>query len=111
MLRDYAASSLVLIGDAAVEPLVAFLHDPDASKVEKESERVLAFASTRLTASSALKKTVLETLAKLGWEPPKGEDHRDLKAMGIYRPGQGAWTRRSFRPVGRFRPTSQTLPH
>lgn len=70
VLREYAAASLVLIGDTAIEPLVAFLHDPDASKVEKESERVLAFASTRLSASSALKKMVLETLGKLGWEPP-----------------------------------------
>ena len=73
VLRDYAASSLVLIGDTAIEPLVSFLHDPDAAKVEKESERVLAFASTRLTATSALRKTVLETLEKLGWEPPVKE--------------------------------------
>ena len=73
VLREYAASSLVLMGDVAIEPLVAFLHDPDASKVEKESERVMAFASTRLTASSALKKTVLDTLEKLGWEPLKDE--------------------------------------
>ena len=73
VLREYAASSLVLMGDVAIEPLVAFLHDPDASKVGKESERVMAFASTRLTASSALKKTVLETLEKLGWEPLKDE--------------------------------------
>jgi len=73
VLREYAASSLVLMGDVAIEPLVAFLHDPDASKVGKESERVMAFASTRLTASSALKKLVLETLKKLGWEPLKDE--------------------------------------
>ncbi len=79
VLRDYAASSLVLIGDAAVEPLVAFLHDPEASKVERESERVLAFASTRLTALSALKKTVLETLDKLGWEPPRSDAHGQVK--------------------------------
>ena len=111
VLRDYAASSLVLIGDVAVEPLVAFLHDPDASKVEKESERVLAFASTRLTASSALKKTVLETLDKLGWDLPKGEEHRNLKDMEYTRHGQRAGTRRSFRSVGRLCPTSQTLPH
>lgn len=79
VLREYAANSLILIGDVAIEPLVAFLHDPDASKVEKESERVLAFASTRLTATSALKKTVLETLEKLGWEPLKedGQDQRN----------------------------------
>lgn len=74
VLRDYAASSLVLIGDTAIEPLVAFLHDPEASKVEKESERVLAFASTRLTASTALRNMVLDTLAKLGWEPPVEEE-------------------------------------
>ena len=74
VLREYAASSLVLMGDVAIEPLVAFLHDPDASKVGKESERVMAFASTRLTASSALKKTVLDTLEKLGWEPLKDDD-------------------------------------
>jgi HEAT repeat protein len=73
VLREYAASSLVLMGDVAIEPLVAFLHDPDASKVGKESERVMAFASTRLTATSALKKMVLETLEKLGWEPLKDE--------------------------------------
>jgi len=73
VLREYASSSLVLIGDAAIEPLVSFLHDPDLSKVEKESERVLAFASTRMTASSALKKIILETLEKLGWEPPTKE--------------------------------------
>jgi len=73
VLREYAASSLVLMGDVAIEPLVAFLHDPDASKVGKESERVMAFASTRLTATSALKKLVLETLKKLGWEPLKDE--------------------------------------
>ena len=77
VLRDYAASSLVLIGDAAIEPMVAFLHDPDSSKVEKESERVLAFASTRLSASSALRKMILETLEKLGWEPSE-EEKEDL---------------------------------
>ncbi len=69
VLRDYAASSLVLIGDAAIEPLVTFLHDPDLSKVGKESERVLAFASSRMTASGALKKIIKDTLDKLGWEP------------------------------------------
>lgn len=102
VLRDYAASSLVLMGDGAVEPLVAFLHDPDASKVEKESERVLAFASTRLTASSALKKTVLETLAKLGWEPPKGEDHQDLKAMEYTDPDKVLGQEGRFGPSGDF---------
>ncbi len=69
VLRDYAANSLVLIGDAAIEPLVSFLHDPDLSKVEKESERVLAFATTRMTAAGALKNVILDTLDKLGWQP------------------------------------------
>ena len=80
VLREYAASSLVLIGDAAIEPLVSFLHDPDLSKVEKESERVLAFASTRMTASGALKKIMLETLEKLGWEPA-GRDSEGTKEL------------------------------
>ena len=69
VLREYAANSLVLIGDTAIEPLVSFLHDPDLSKVEKESERVLAFATTRMTASGALKKVILDTLDQLGWQP------------------------------------------
>jgi HEAT repeat protein len=72
VLRDYAANSLVLIGDAAIEPLVSFLHDPDLSKVVKESERVLAFATSRMTAAGALKSVVLDTLDKLGWKPTAG---------------------------------------
>ena len=69
VLRDYASNSLVLIGDAAIEPLVSFFHDPDLSKVEKESERVLNFATTRMTAAGALKSIVLGTLDILGWKP------------------------------------------
>ena len=81
VLRDYAANSLVLIGDAAIEPLVSFLHDPDLSKVEKESERVLAFATTRMTASGALKSVILDTLDKLGWKPTEGlsKDTREIE--------------------------------
>ena len=81
VLRDYASSSLVLIGDAAIEPLVSFLHDPDLSKIAKDSERVLAFATTRMTASGALKKNILETLEKLGWEPSvrEGEGSKELE--------------------------------
>ena len=59
-LRERAADSLVLIGDAAIEPLVAFLHDPKASEVESEGERVLSFATNRLTAADALRKLVLD---------------------------------------------------
>ena len=72
-----------MIGDAAIEPLVSFLHDPDSSKVDRESERVLAFASTRLSASSSLKKMVLETLEKLGWEP-SAEDKEDIPQEAEY---------------------------
>lgn len=72
-LRDRAAASLVLIGDTAIEPLVAFLHDPKASEVEGEGERVLSFASSRLSAVESLKKMVFDTLRKLGWEPPPEE--------------------------------------
>lgn len=81
VLREYAANSLVLIGDAAIEPLLWFMHDPDLSKVEKESERVLAFASTRMTAAGALKKIILETLDQLGWRPPETEsaESRELE--------------------------------
>ena len=84
VLRDYASNSLVLIGDTAIEPLVSFLHDPDLSKVKKESERVLNFATSRLTAAGALKSVVLDTLNTLGWrqaaemkKEPRGIDYTD----------------------------------
>jgi len=102
VLREYASSSLVLIGDVAIEPLVAFLHDPDASKVEKESERVLAFASTRLTASSALKKTVIETLGKLGWEPPQEEGGHQLQDLEYTDPDKVLGSEGRFGPSGDF---------
>ena len=102
VLRDYAASSLVLIGDSAVEPLVAFLHDPDASKVEKESERVMAFASTRLTASSALKKVVLETLEKLGWEPAEEEESAGIRDLEYTDPETVLGLEGRFGPSGDF---------
>ncbi|WP_447984826.1 HEAT repeat domain-containing protein [Nitrospira sp. Nam74] len=73
-LRDRASASLVLIGDTAIEPLVAFLHDPKASEVETEGERVMSFATSRLTLADALKQVVVETLKKLGWEPPQEDE-------------------------------------
>jgi hypothetical protein len=73
-LRDRAAASLVLIGDTAIEPLVAFLHDPKASEVESEGERVMSFATSRLTLADALKQVVVETLRKLGWDPPQEDE-------------------------------------
>ena len=102
VLREYAASSLVLIGDVAIEPLVAFLHDPDASKVGKESERVMAFASTRLTASSALKKTVLETLEKLGWQPLKDEGDDKITDLQYTDPDKVLGEEGRFGPSGDF---------
>ena len=73
-LRERAAPSLVLIGDTAIEPLIAFLHDPKASEVESEGERVMSFATSRLTAVDALRQITLETLKKLGWEPPDQDE-------------------------------------
>ncbi|TLY17304.1 MAG: HEAT repeat domain-containing protein [Nitrospirae bacterium] len=77
VLRERAANALVLIGDAAIEPLISFLYDPKASEVESEGERVLSFASARLSAADALRQLVLETLQKLGWEPPQEEEKVD----------------------------------
>jgi HEAT repeat protein len=77
-LRERAAPSLVLIGDTAIEPLVAFLHDPKASEVESEGERVVSFATARLTAVDALKQITVDTLKKLGWEPPAGDHAWDV---------------------------------
>ncbi len=102
VLRDYTASSLVLIGDTAIEPLVTFLHDPDVSKVDKESERVLAFASTRLSAASALKKTALETLEKLGWVPPTDQEGEDLQELTYTDPDKVLGEEGRFGPSGDF---------
>jgi HEAT repeat protein len=77
VLKDRAAASLELIGDAAIEPLVAFLHDPKAMEVDSEGERVLSFATTRLSATDALRKIALDTLKKLGWEQPAEEERVD----------------------------------
>jgi hypothetical protein len=71
VLREKAAAALAVVGDAAIEPLIAFLYDPKASEVEAEKERVLSYASVRLTAKDALKQITLDTLEKLGWTPPE----------------------------------------
>ncbi|MEK7300743.1 MAG: HEAT repeat domain-containing protein, partial [Nitrospirota bacterium] len=73
VLREKAAQALTVIGDTAIEPLIAFLYDPKASEVEAEGERVLSYASVRLTAKDALRLIVLETLETLGWSPPAEE--------------------------------------
>ncbi len=69
VLREKASAALANIGDAAIEPLIAFLYDPKASEVIAEGERVLSYASVRLTAKDALRQLALETLEKLGWMP------------------------------------------
>ncbi|MGH7230031.1 MAG: HEAT repeat domain-containing protein [Nitrospiraceae bacterium] len=83
VLRERASASLVLIGDTAIEPLVAFLHDPKASEVESEGERVMSFATSRLTAVDALKQIAMETLKKLGWEPPPEDEVDSSKADNL----------------------------
>jgi hypothetical protein len=70
VLREKAAAALAVIGDAAIEPLIAFLYDPKASEIGAEGERVLSYASVRLTAKDALRQLVLETLENLGWTLP-----------------------------------------
>lgn len=67
VLREKASAALVTIGDTAIEPLISFLYDPKASEVSSEGERVLSYASVRLSAKDALKKLVLDTLEQLGW--------------------------------------------
>jgi HEAT repeats/PBS lyase HEAT-like repeat len=69
VLREKASAALATIGDTAIEPLIAFLYDPKASEVVAEGERVLSYASVRLTAKDALRQLALETLEKLGWMP------------------------------------------
>ncbi|HEY7533063.1 MAG TPA: hypothetical protein VH681_09840, partial [Nitrospiraceae bacterium] len=56
-----------------IEPLIVFLYDPKASEIGAEGERVLSYASVRLTAKDALRQLVLETLEKLGWTLPSDD--------------------------------------
>jgi hypothetical protein len=90
VLREKAASALVLIGDAAIEPLVSFLHDPKASEVESEGERVLSYASV----------LVLETLEKLGWSPPVDEASIDSSQTDNLRVNQPLGDTGRFGPSG-----------
>jgi HEAT repeat protein len=71
VLREKASAALAAIGDTAIEPLIAFLYDPKASEVSAEGERVLSYASVRLSAKDALRQLVMETLEKLGWTLPQ----------------------------------------
>jgi len=73
VLREKASAALATIGDTAIEPLIAFLYDPKASEVVSENERVLSYASIRLSAKDALRQLVVETLEKLGWNLPQEE--------------------------------------
>lgn len=104
VLREKAAAALIVIGDSAIEPLVSFLHDPKASEVEAEMERVLSYASVRLSAQDALRLIVLQTLERLGWTPPD-EEKMDISSSR-------ADNLRVDRPLGvtgRFGPSGDTL--
>jgi HEAT repeat protein len=100
VLREKAAAALVLIGDTAIEPLVAFLHDPKASEVEAEGERVLSFASARLSAKDALRLLVLETLEKLGWTPSPEESTVDSSRTDNLRVDRPLGETGRFGPAG-----------
>ena len=100
ILRERAADSLVLIGDASIEPLVAFLHDPKASEVEAEGERVLSFATNRLNATDALRQLVIETLEKLGWQPPTDESSVDSSLTDNLRVDKPLGETGRFGPAG-----------
>jgi hypothetical protein len=56
-------------GAAVRRPIVHRQAQVDHGRVEAEKERVLSYASVRLTAKDALKQIALDTLDKLGWTP------------------------------------------
>jgi len=99
VLREKAAAALVLIGDSAIEPLISFLYDPKASEVEAEGERVLSYASVRLTAKDSLRLLVVETLEHLGWTPPDEETSVDSSQADNLR------VDRPLGDIGRFGPS------
>ena len=99
VLREKAAAALVLIGDSAIEPLISFLYDPKASEVEAEGERVLSYASVRLTAKDSLRLLVVETLEHLGWMPPDDETSVDSSQADNLR------VDRPLGDIGRFGPS------
>ncbi len=99
VLREKAAAALVLIGDSAIEPLISFLYDPKASEVEAEGERVLSYASVRLTAKDSLRLLVLQTLEQLGWTPPEEEASVDSSQADNLR------VDRPLGDIGRFGPS------
>jgi len=90
VLREKASAALATIGDTAIEPLIAFLYDPKASEVVAEGERVLSYASVRLTAKDALRQLALETLEKLGWIPSP-EDVVVNSSASTMLGGHAAW--------------------
>ncbi|MCS6897505.1 MAG: HEAT repeat domain-containing protein, partial [Nitrospira sp.] len=104
ILREKAAAALTVIGDSAIEPLVAFLHDPKASEVEAEMERVLSYASVRLSAQDALRLIVLQTLERLGWTPPE-EEKMEISSSRV----DNLRVDRPLGVTGRFGPSGDTL--
>lgn len=104
VLREKAAAALVVIGDTAIEPLISFLHDPKASDVGSEGERVWSFATARLSAADALRKLVLDTLEQLGWTPPAEEAEVDSSLTDNQR------VDRPLGETGRFGPSGEYIP-
>jgi HEAT repeat protein len=100
VLREKAASALVLLGDTAIEPLISFLHDPKASEVESEGERVLSYASVRLSAKDSLRQLVIETLEQLGWTPSVEENPVDSSLTDNLRVNQPLGDTGRFGPSG-----------
>ena len=72
-LRQKASQALVELGPQVIGQLVDFYNDPEASRVEQVSENIMAFATNRLDAQSALQACVLDILTQLGWSPPSEE--------------------------------------
>jgi hypothetical protein len=99
VLREKASAALATIGDTAIEPLIAFLYDPKASEVVGEGERVLSYASVRLSAKDALRQLVMETLEKLGWTLPQ----EDLEVNSSL--ADNARVDRPLGETGRFGPS------
>ena len=105
VLREKASAALATIGDTAIEPLIAFLYDPKASEVVAEGERVLSYASVRLTAKDALRQLALETLEEIGVDAGAGRRHRQFERGRQCQGGHASWRHRPIWPFGRFRPT------
>ena len=70
-LRDKAASALVELGPQVMDQVVDFFNDPEATKVEQPSDKLLSFATNRPDAAGFLRECLLDILTQLGWTPPE----------------------------------------